>query len=37
MKVRKHTLLNWSSALVISEISDVTKLDSLNRESYKFI
>lgn len=25
------------SALVISEISDVTKLDSLNRESYKFI
>ena len=24
-------------ALVISEISDVTKLDSLNRESYKFI
>lgn len=24
------------SALVISEISDVTKLDSLNRESYKF-
>ena len=26
-----------SKALVISEISDVTKLDSLNRESYKFI
>ena len=26
-----------SKALVIAEISDVTKLDSLNRESYKFI
>ena len=26
-----------SKALVISEISDITKLDSLNRESYKII
>ena len=26
-----------SKALVISDISDVTKLDSLNRESYKII
>ena len=26
-----------SKALVISDVSDVTKLDSLNRESYKII
>ena len=26
-----------SKALVISDISDITKLDSLNRESYKII